>query len=222
VFRSRRRDVVFPQREHARFSAAIAGAWSDAFAPVPLPREQFVRGVAAHDRGYDEHDADEIGNLTPARWLQLQERGFAPTGEDAVVDLVVALHVRRLVSSARDTESRRLLEAMDEQLPDLVRTARVTDDEARAADRITNLCDRISFDLCLEQPDTGTVAVLGSDGAPRDVEYAVDGHGTVRVDPWPLEVDRLTGTIEGFVAAGYPEELRPVPTPFVVEPGGGR
>ena len=78
-------------------------AWSDAFAPVRLPRERFVRGVREHDRGYDEHDADEIGQVPTDRWLAIQERGFAPTRDDAVVDLVVALHVRRLVSVGATT-----------------------------------------------------------------------------------------------------------------------
>ena len=222
MFRSRRRDVVFPQREHARFSAEIAAAWSDAFAPVRLERGAFVRGVAEHDRGYDDHDADEIGNLPPGRWLAIQQRGFPPSGEDAVVDLVVALHVRRLVSSARDAESRRVLEEMDDRLPEILRAAGVAEEDARAADRITDLCDRISFDVCLEQPDSGSVAVVGPGGELRDVRYAVDGHGGVVVDPWPLAVDRVTGTLQGFAAAGYPEHLEPVPTPFVVEPGDVR
>ena len=219
MFRSRRREVVFPQREHARFSALIAAAWSDAFAPVRLERDAFVRGVAEHDRGYDEHDADEIGNLPPGRWLAIQQRGFAPTRADAVVDLVVGLHVRRLVTSSEAADARRVLDTMDGRLRELVREAGVAEDDARAADRVTNLCDRISFDFCLEQPDSGTVAVVGPDGEPRDVHYAVDGHGAVVVDPWPLDVDRLAGTVQGFAGAGYPAQLEHVPAPFVVEPG---
>jgi hypothetical protein len=221
VFRSRRREVVFPQREHARFAAAVADAWSDAFAPVRLPRERFVLGVAEHDRGYDEHDADEIGNLPPGRWLEIQERGFAPTREDAVVDLVVALHVRRLVSSGRDEESRRVLTSMDAELPALVHAAGVSADDAAAADRITDLCDRISFDFCLEEPATGGVEVVGADGATTEVRYALDGHGGVTLEPWPLDVERLAGTVQGFAAERYPQELDSVPTPFVLEPAGG-
>ena len=212
---------MFPQHEHARVSAVLAGAWSDAFAPIRLPREAFVLGVARHDRGYGEHDADQIGSLPPGRWLAIQERGFAPTGEDTVVDLVVALHVRRLVSSARDADSRLLLDAMDAELPGLVLAAGVPADDASAADRITDLCDRISFDLCLEEPASGAVAVLDAGGSPLEVRYHVDGHGKVTLAPWPLETDRLTGTVQGFVAERYPAELDPVPAPFTVEPAEG-
>ena len=221
MFRSRRREVVFPQREHARFAAAIADAWSNAFAAIRLPRERFVLGVAEHDRGYAEHDADEIGNLPPGRWLKIQERGFAPTGEDAVVDLVVALHVRRLVSSGRDEQTRRVLAAMDTELPALVHAAGVSADDAAAADRITDLCDRISFDFCLEEPAAGSVAVLRADGASTEVRYTIDGHGAVTLEPWPLARARLTGMVEGFAGERYPDALLPVPTPFVVEPIGG-
>jgi hypothetical protein len=214
MFRSRRRDVVFPQREHARFSAAIAAVWSDAFAPITLPRERFVQGVAEHDRGYAEHDADEIGMLAAGRWLEIQQRGFAPVGEDAVVDLVVALHVRRLVSGGDDAPSRQVVAGMDAELPSLVRAAGVSFEDARAADRITNLCDRISFDFCLEQPDAGAVEVIAPDGSALEVGYTVDGLGTVALAPWPLAVDRLEGAVQGFSAEGYPAELTAVPTPY--------
>lgn len=215
---------MFPQREHARFSAALADAWSDAFAPVRLPRERFVRGVAEHDRGYSEHDADEIGLVSRDRWLAIQERGFAPRREDTVVDLVVALHVRRLVSSGDDDGSRRVLGAMDDALPALVREAGTSTGDAAAADRITDLCDRISFDFCLEQPDSGAVDVLAAEGTPVRVAYAVDGRGTIALDPWPLDRPALGGTVLAYAAEGYPEVLEKVPAPFAVEPmdGAGR
>jgi len=212
---------VFPQREHARFSAALADAWSDAFVPVRLPRERFVRGVAEHDRGYAEHDVDEIGQVPRDRWLAIQERGFAPTGEDTVADLVVALHVRRLVSGGDDDRSRRLLQAMDDDLPALVEGAGVDIGDAAAADRITDLCDRISFDFCLEEQDSGAVDLLGADGSQARISYAVDGHGTIVLDPWPLDRPALGGTVLAYAAAGYPEVLEEVPTPFAVEPRGG-
>jgi len=219
VFRSRRREVVFPQREHARLSAAVADAWSDTVAPIRLPRERFVVGVAEHDRGYAEHDEDEIGKLPSGRWLAIQERGFAPVGEDAVVDLVVALHVRRLVSSGRDPAARRVLDAMDDALPALVRAAAVSAGDAAAADRITHLCDRISFDFCLEEPTSGAVDVLAADGGAVTIRYDLDGEGTVTLEPWPLEEAILTGSVLGYEAESYPEALHSVPVSFVVTPG---
>src|SRR5206468_5254481 len=94
-FHSRRRPIVFPQADHARFAAVLALAWAEM---PPLPFASFVRGVADHDRGYGEHDDYDIDTVDDATWIEIQRRGFAPRGEDAVVDLVAALHVRRLLS----------------------------------------------------------------------------------------------------------------------------
>src|SRR5437763_10962190 len=94
MFRSRRRDVVFPQTEHAAFSAGIALHWADR---PNVPFDSFVRGVALHDRGYGELDTDEIGVVPRGRWLKIQLAGFGVHDEDPVVDVVASLHVRRLV-----------------------------------------------------------------------------------------------------------------------------
>lgn len=200
MFRSRRRPVVFPQAEHARFAAAIALAWRDR---PPLPFESFVRGVADHDRGYGEHDTDEIGAVTEDRWLEIQRGGFEPRGEDAVVDLVVALHIRRLIGQGP------AFEEVDALLPTLLETARVTRDQADASDLVTNVCDVISFEFCFEAPSEREIHGHG---------LTLDGNGGVTVDPWPLEVPRLVGLVTGFEADGYPERLVPVVTPFAISP----
>ena len=210
--------MVFPQLEHARLSAAIALAWDEVAVPLPLPRESFVTGVALHDRGYGEHDADEIGAVRRDRWLAIQRRSFAPTGLDPVVDLVVALHVRRLVSHATDDAARAALTEMDEEIPALREAAAVSEEDAAAADRITDLCDRVSFDFCLEQPESGSMAVVGPDGEAIDVRYEIGGRGTIVLDPWPLEERTVSGVLLGYAADAYPRMLDPVVTPFRIEP----
>ena len=95
--------MVFPQAEHARLAGTIALAWgNDRFARPALPFDAFVRGVTLHDRGYGELDADGIGEVPPDRWAAIQQASFAPRGEEPVVDLLVALHVHRLVSNVDD------------------------------------------------------------------------------------------------------------------------
>ncbi len=219
MFRSRRRPVVFPQLEHARLAAAVALAWDDEVAPVPLPRESFVAGVALHDRGYGEHDDDEIGAVPDDRWLAVQRRGFTPVGGDAVVDLVVAMHVRRLVSHRSNDAARRALAEMDAALVEVRADAGVPEEDAATADRITDLCDRVAFDFCLEQPASGVVAVSGRDGGSIALAYEVDGRGNVALDPWPLRPRTVTGIVLGYAAEGYPGRLEPVVTPFTLAPG---
>ena len=172
-----------------------------------MPFDSFVRGVADHDRGYGEHDADEISAVESERWTAIQRRGFAPRGEDPVVDLVVALHVRRLLSSRADEFERRAYDEVDALMPSLLAGAGTTAEEAEAADAITNVCDRLSFVFCFEKPDRGEL---------RGFAYEVDGEGGITLDPWPLEVPRLVGLVTGFQADGYPERLVPVVTRFDV------
>src|SRR5262249_52905078 len=163
-----------PQADHARFSAAIALAWgNDRFPRPPLPFDRFVQGVALHDRGYGEHDDDPIFGTERARWLEIQRESFRPRGEDAIVDLVVALHVRGVVGEDPVGAE------MAAQLPTLHAAAGATVEDGRAADAITRLCDAIAFDFALEEPERGTAA---------GITYAVDGLGGITLDPWPLAV----------------------------------
>lgn len=192
---------MFPQAEHARFAGAIALAWAER---PPLPFASFVRGVADHDRGYGEHDDDPIGGVMgEERWLEIQRSGFAPRGEDPVVDLVVAMHVRRLIGEGE------AFQEVDALLPSLLEAAGVTREQAEAADAITNVCDVISFEFCFEEANEREV---------RGHHVRVDGEGGVEVDPWPLAVPRLVGLVTSFEAGGYPARLVPVVAPFDLSP----
>lgn len=207
MFRSRRRAIVFAQADHARLAGTLALAWRDR--PPALPFGSFVRGVADHDRGYGEHDDDEIGAVDSERWVGIQRRGFTPRGDDPVVDLVAALHVRRLLSSQDDDYERAAFAEVDALLPSLLDAAGVTAEAAGAADRITNVCDRIAFLFCFEEPGEGEV---------HGFAYALDGLGGITIDPWPLALSRLLGLVTAYEADGYPSRLAPVVTPFDARP----
>jgi uncharacterized protein DUF3891 len=221
MFRSARRDVVFPQAEHARLAGTIALAWgNERFARPALPFESFVRGVTLHDRGYGQLDGDQIGRVDPARWAEIQLAGFRERSGDPVVDLVVALHVHRLASNFTSDPAQAAARLMGPQLPGLAAAAGVSGADALDGDTITDLCDMIAFDFCLERPAGGAVAVSPGAGAERvEVAYALDGHGAVTLTPWPLVVPELPGMILGFAANGYPGQLVPAVTTFVVRPG---
>lgn len=189
---------MFPQMEHAAFAAGIALQWRER---PNVPFDSFVRGVALHDRGYGELDEDEIGAVDPGRWLGIQRRGFGARVDDPVVDLIVSLHVARLVGD--DDPSFR------DELPPLLARAGVDNATAAAADRITNLCDRISFDVCLEQPEEGSLG---------EITYACDGSNRVSVDPWPFDAGRFRVLLVGYRTDGYPHTLDRVVEPIVFAP----
>jgi hypothetical protein len=202
LFRSTRRDVVYPQAEHARMAGAIAAT----FRPedVPLPFESWVRGVTLHDRGYGELDTDPIGETSQERWAgEIQTSGFRAESGDSVADLVVALHIRRLIGDDVDHPARAALaREIDDALGDVPA-------EARAADRLTALCDSIAFAFCFEKAASGTVG---------GIDYAYDGGSCISLDPWPLAVPSLRGVVQGFAAEGYPQRLEPVVSVFELRP----
>ena len=206
MFRSKRRPLVFTQADHARFAATIALHWRQR---PPLPFDSFVRGVADHDRGYGEHDDAEIGVVDNARWVEIQRAGFRPRGEDAVADLVVALHIRRLLSPPEDELETAALGEVDGLLPGLVKAASVSRADAEAADGVTQVCDRLAFHFPFEAP---------ADGDVQDISYQLDGQGTVMLEPWPLGVPWLSGLVTAFEAEGYPERLVPFVVPFEIRP----
>lgn len=195
MFRSTMRPVVYSQAEHARLAAAIAAAWLPEL--IPLPFDAFVRGVALHDRGYGELDNDSLGEVDQTRWLEIMRRGFPPQDGDPVVDLVVALHIRRLVGGAANE--------FDAAIPALIEAAGVSEANAMAADAVTDVCDRISFAFCFEEEDSGAVGRIA---------YTIASDGTATLSPWPLTVPDLVTTVVGYAARGYPLELDAVERRF--------
>lgn len=212
MIRSARRPVVYPQAAHARLAGQIAAAWgNDMFERPPLPFASFVRGVALHDRGYGELDADGLGEALPERWVEIQRRGFEPRGEDPVVDLVVALHVHRLVSMQRNAVEEAALPELRAALPGLHAAAGVPEPAAQTANAITHLCDRVALALCFEEPAAWTHEIAPRAGSEAvELSVTLDGEGAALLDPWPLCLEKLPTLIGGFRADGYPERLDPV------------
>jgi hypothetical protein len=197
MFRSRRRGVIFPQSEHARLAAMLAGA-SGADPRV-------VAGVLWHDRGYPALDTDGIGEMEPERWRAVMRAGFEPETADPVIDHLARMHVHRLTRSAAPDVAAELEPAL---AGSLVRSG-LTAEEAAAADAVTELYDMVAFDFCLEEPASGSVS---------GVAYEVDGDGGITLDPWPLVPTELDGFIVAFLAEGYPDRPAPVIVPFSARP----
>ena len=177
---------MYPQAEHARLAAELALHWgNDAFAAPALPFASFVQGVALHDRGYGQLDADGIGEVESERWLAIQEAGFESQSDDPVVDLVVAMHVHRLVAwGGNDPEQEELAAYMAAQLPELRAAAGVDETTAVEADRLTHLCDLVAFDFCVETETSGSVDLPPAPGADWvPVGYHLDGAGGVGLSP---------------------------------------
>jgi hypothetical protein len=198
MFVSKQRPVVYPQAEHQRLAGVIAAAMRPEL--IPLPFDSWVRGVAVHDRGYGELDADPLGAMAEERWLEIETRGVEPQEPDPIVDLVVALHVQRLAGDVA---------RLDAHVPERLAAAGVDPDAAQAADALTNLCDRLAFSFCFEEADAGTLAGLA---------FTVERDGTATVAPWPFTVPYVKERVTAYEADGYPGQLVPVAGLFDLRP----
>jgi hypothetical protein len=177
-------------------------------------------GVAEHDRGYGEMDDDAIGEVSESRWLAIQRAGFAPRGEP-LVDLVAAMHIRRLVGYSRTELALAAAAEMDARLPELCAAAGLDRAAAILVDRVTHLCDMVAFDLCVEEPEVGTVAVTRFDGVDQMVAHRVDGAGAATIDPWPLAAPEIECRITAYHSDSYPSRPQPEPVDFRVTPVAG-
>jgi hypothetical protein len=198
MFRSKQRPVVYPQAEHQRLAGVVAAAWRPEL--IPLPFESWVRGVAVHDRGYGQLDADPLGEMPEERWLEIETRGAAPQDPDPIVDLVVALHIQRLAGDVA---------RLDAHVPERLAAAGVDPQAAQAADDFTNLCDRLAFSFCFEETAAGALGGLA---------YAVERDGTATVSPWPFRIPYVKEQVVGYDADGYPDRLVPVVGLFDLRP----
>jgi hypothetical protein len=109
--------------------------------------------------------------------------------------------------AARQALAAEMAEAIHEQLQQHNLTAATFD----RIDRITNLCDRIAFDVCFEAPAEGEVRIFPRND--RDEEIAVryrTEDSMIQVAPWPFTVDSHTGYLVGYQLDGYPTVLEPL------------
>jgi hypothetical protein len=220
MFKSKQRPLAIPQSEHQKLAGTLALLWgNDDFERPRVALESFLAGIGLHDRAYGSLDTLPIGELAEEDWLTLTRAGFNMSWSDPIADVIVKLHLKRLVSymdsPARQTLVAEMAQAIELHLQrhglDLATFERI--------DRITNLCDRIAFDFCFEAPSEGTVSIFPSNDRDQEVavHYRIEG-GTIQVAPWPFGPQSAVGYLVGYQLDGYPGVLEPSVLPYHLVP----
>jgi len=217
MFRSKSRAIIVPQSEHLHLAGELARLWGNAdFDLPPFDRESIVAGIGGHDRGYGYIDNWPIGGMDEETWNDIARRGFAMQCSDPVADLIAKYHVRRLAGYS-DLPSRKAMDAeFSAKIAETLVAHGLSQDVFDRIDRITNLCDMISFAFCFEEESTGTVEIFPrncGENQPIKVEYKVSG-SRIDCSPWPFTVEEYSGYITAFRAEGYPATLDPVILPY--------
>jgi hypothetical protein len=216
MFKSKRRPVITPQSEHLKLVGTLAMLWGNAdFDFPPIERSSAVAGMGFHDRGYGFLDNSPIGGMTDDEWEVIARRGFFTQYTDVTADLITKYHFRRLASTSATAQRQALATEFSAEIERQLSQNHLSNELFERIDRITNLCDLISFNFCFELSASGEVSIFARNN--ENLEVPVKFHvedGKISVSPWPFSVDNYKGYIFGFKQEGYPAQLDPVILPF--------
>lgn len=222
MFKSQTRPILFTQFEHGRLAGTVAQAWGNAdFDRPALDFDAFVTGVTLHDWGYGILDNLPIGEAPEDEWLDVIRKNVEKRYDHATTDIVVKLHLRRLLGFYSSAEREALIAQVDERVEERLGESEATLDVYQRADKITQLCDMISFAYCFESPGKLTYEVFSRQDSAEtvDVTFEVKPGGEIVVDPWPFSVPVLSGVTYAFESQGYPDTLNPLVVPYYIQSG---
>jgi len=219
MFKSKRRPIITPQSEHLKLVGTLALLWGNAdFDFPPIERLSMVAGMGFHDRGYGFLDTSPIGALSDEAWAVIARRGFFAQFSDLTADLITKYHFRRLANDSASDLRKSLSAEFSAEIDRQLALHGFSNELFARLDRITNLCDQLSFNFCFELPASGEVAILPRNDSQTEVplHYQVED-GVINVKPWPFSVDSYEGYIIGYKPELYPAQLDPVILPFRLE-----
>lgn len=221
MFKSKTRPLIFPQYEHDHLAGALASNWgNETFNRPALDFNSFVQGVLLHDWHYRVMDNLPINEAAEADWVAVTRAGVHHRFADPVTDIVIKLHIKRLLSFDESVERTALKEEIERQVAARLPESGYSRAEFEWADRITRFCDQVAFDFCFEQPVQRSLPICPRVDSTEIVEvtYAIGDSGKIEVTPWPFAIPSFSGVIIGYQDDGYPDELTPHSVPYRVQP----
>lgn len=230
MFKSKARKINFSQYEHGRLAGLLAYHWgNDEFARPDINFAAFADGVTLHDWGYGILDNLAIGEMDDDAWLKVVRKGIDKVYDSSDTTMIVRLHIRRLLALNPSPERQVYIDEIDLQIASQLNAAEELGpgtihsnlEKYKRADKITQLCDMISFDFCFESPRKRTLEVFANSRSEETtaITYEIRPRGEVWVEPWPFSVAEISGILYAFRREGYPQRLAPVIVPFDIRPG---
>ena len=212
MFKSKIRPVIIPQFEHGRLAGTLASLWGNQnFERPVLNFDSFVQGVTFHDWHYGVVDNLEIGGSNEEAWLELVRKGVDYWFTDPNTDIIVKLHIKRLLSSQVSTARESLMDQIERRIAVRLPETSFSREQFEWADRITKFCDRLAFDFSFEEPIKASLLVFADQQASKEanITYEIKAEGQIQISPWPFTVNAFSGFIIGYNELFFPEILRP-------------
>lgn len=210
MFKYAQNSLIVPQFEHLRLAGTLALLWgNDHFDKPALDTHTFVEGVAFHDLGFGLLDTFALNEMSPTdrhttfRQLLSQDLG------DPSKNLIALHHILRLIGNNPEFDEHR--NTCLTYIHKLIAQYHLDIQVFEWTDRITDLCDSISYDFCFGQPTDGEVDIYSKIDSTEltHVNYTISAENVVTITPWPLSVPEYKDYIVGYETEGYPDTLRP-------------
>lgn len=219
--------LAIPQASHAWLAWQVAEHWGNRRFARPAPRAEVMAAIFLHDVGWTEFDADPgvDGDGRPVTFDAMPVAAHLDIWRSCVhraamfsryAALLVSQHFAALVESKTadlldrgDTAGGRAAETLHAELERLQAGWRESlrqdaryqphlEGEAWLVNsRVLEACDRLSVYLCASLGSPFTVIGRTPDGGQELIEVEHIGGMRWRVQPWPLEGDRLRAQVEG-------------------------
>lgn len=214
------------QASHAWLAWQIAAHWGNRRFTRPAPRAEVLAAVMLHDVGWSQDELapgidcngrpETFDTMPVDRHLQIWRTCVNhAAGFSRYAGLLVAGHFAELAERKtathlehKDTtgaravqafraEMERLQDGWSEELEVDARYEHALTGHGRQANsRILAACDTISVILCAELASPSTMPVMSADESEVTVGITRVNGRTFRLDPWPLEGDRIKVHVE--------------------------
>ena len=221
------RTLAIPQASHSWLAWQLAEHWGNRHFSRPLPRAEVLAAVMLHDSGWTEFDAapgiDRDGRprtfdrMEVETHLDIWRRSVDRTALHCrYAALLVASHFSEMAEAKTadylergDTTSARLVESFRAEMdrrkaswveilsPDARYQGCLQGTRRQSNADILTLADRVSVFLCASLASEFDVAAPAADGEFRPVKFTAMDQTRWRVDPWPMEGDRVRLQCEG-------------------------
>ncbi len=224
MFKPINQDLVIPQREHARLAGNIAVYWGNKDFDSPIiPFHSVVRGITFHQNGYDLLDTYPVKEMDEDTLVGVFRNDFSVQVSDIEAELINMFHQFRLVSKRLITKPSETFENLQKEFEIAIENKLTRSKYSKAdflwADRITNLCDRISFNFSFGEKITETIPVYPKVGSEEKLEIvqSLKDANTIILDKWPFSSKQIRNVVVAYESKGYPKTLRPVLLEFLLE-----
>ncbi len=134
-----------------------------------------------------------LSELTLEQWADLTLKGTEIRFDNPVVDIVTKLHLKRLLGDDNVKKREEILKNIEQSIAESLLRTKNSLEEFLWADKITNFCDWVSFNFCLENDFVDKVQVYSrrNSSLKTDLTFHTNPAGEITVNPWPFSEESI-------------------------------